>query len=231
MSSPELQVRADRCAALGDPMRMAIVDELVGSDRSPVELRRLLGMESNLLAHHLDTMERVGLIGRSRSSGDRRRRYVHLRREALVGLLPRPSLPRQQALFVCTRNTARSQLAAVLWRSMTGGAAESAGTHPGDRVDPGAVAAARRAGVRIGPAVPRSIDDIDELPPVVVTVCDQAHEELGPRPDWLHWSVPDPVGGTGAVFDATVSELRRRIASASGDGDVSGECVVRAPRR
>ncbi len=43
-------------------------------------------------------------------------------------------------------------------------------------------------------------------------MCDRAHEELDPAPDWLHWSIPDPVpAGTRAAFDATVVELRRRI--------------------
>jgi hypothetical protein len=47
-----LEMRAARHAALGDPARLAIVDELSVSDRAPVELRRRLDMESNLLAHH-----------------------------------------------------------------------------------------------------------------------------------------------------------------------------------
>jgi hypothetical protein len=48
---------------------------------------------------------------------------------------------------------------------------------------------------------------------LTVTVCDRAHEELHPDLGWLHWSVPDPVPvGTAKAFDATVAELRRRIA-------------------
>ena len=86
--SVTLEMRAARHAALGDPVRLAIVDELSVSDRAPVELRRRLGIESNLLAHHLDVLERVGLIERSRSSGDGRRRYVHLVPDALEGLAP-----------------------------------------------------------------------------------------------------------------------------------------------
>jgi ArsR family transcriptional regulator, arsenate/arsenite/antimonite-responsive transcriptional repressor / arsenate reductase (thioredoxin) len=197
------------------------VDELVGSDRTPVELRRQLGMESNLLAHHLDVLERVGLIERSRSSGDGRRRYVHLRPEVLTGLLPRRRLAPQRALFVCTRNSARSQLAAAVWTSLTGADAESAGTHPAERVDVGAVAAAQRAGLRLE-AAPRAIADVEVLPSLVVTVCDRAHEELDPPSTWLHWSVPDPVGGSDAVFDATVAELQSRVAALSTEfGDVA----------
>ncbi|MCB1262135.1 MAG: winged helix-turn-helix transcriptional regulator, partial [Acidimicrobiales bacterium] len=87
MTSPTVHERAARHAALGDPVRLAIVDELSTSDRAPVELRRRLDLASNLLAHHLDVLEAVGLIERSRSSGDGRRRYVHLCHAALDGLV------------------------------------------------------------------------------------------------------------------------------------------------
>lgn len=209
-----LSERAARHAALGDPLRLAIVDELVRSDRSPVELRRLLNIESNLLAHHLDVLEDVGLIRRSRSSGDGRRRYVHLVHGVLTELIPGEPIGASKALFVCSANSARSQLAAALWRELSGAPAESAGTHPAAQVHPGARAAAKRAGLDLGDAVPRSLDAIRKLPPIVVTVCDQAHEELDADDSWLHWSIPDPVAdGTKAAFDNTVSELRLRIAA------------------
>lgn len=210
----DLDVRAARHAALGDPVRLRIVDHLAVSDRSPVELRRRVGIESNLLAHHLDVLEEVGLIIRSRSSGDGRRRYVHLCRDIHDAIGTRPTIAAQPVLFVCTANSARSQLAAALWTSLTGGAAASAGTDPAARVHPGAVAAAGRAGLDLGDARPRSLDEIRRRPKLVITVCDRAHEELDPAEDWLHWSIPDPVpGGTKAAFDATVTELADRIAS------------------
>ena len=191
-----------------------MVDELMLSDRAPVELRRLVGIESNLLAHHLDVLESVGLISRSQSSGDGRRRYVRMQRVALAGLRPGRRLKPARALFVCTRNSARSQLAAALWRSMVGVPAESAGTHPADRVHPGAVAAAKRAGLDLVGAPPRSLDQVGGRPRLIVTVCDQAHEELAPDDGWLHWSVVDPLAiGTAAAFDATLGELRERIAA------------------
>ena len=138
-----------RHAALGDPVRLAIVDELEASDRAAVELQERLGIPSNLLAHHLDVLQAAGLISRSRSSGDGRRRYLHLRREAFTGLVPERRLDLGSVLFVCTANSARSQLAAALWRQLVDAPAESAGTHPADRVHPGAIAAARPG--RIGP--------------------------------------------------------------------------------
>jgi ArsR family transcriptional regulator, arsenate/arsenite/antimonite-responsive transcriptional repressor / arsenate reductase (thioredoxin) len=213
-----LESRAARHAALGDPVRLAIIDELALSDRAPIELRRLVGLESNLLAHHLDVIESVGMINRSRSSGDGRRRYVHLLRDSLRDLSPGGSVVPSRALFVCTRNSARSQLAAALWRSMTGARADSAGTHPAARVHPGAIAAANRAGLDITKSRPRALDRVGKRPDIIVTVCDQAHEELAPDDSWLHWSVPDPVAdGSRSAFDAALAELRERIAVLSGD--------------
>ena len=115
-------------------------------------------------------------------------------------------------LILCTHNSARSQLAAALWSQLMNRPADSAGTHPAERVHPGAVAAARRAGLDLTDARPKLLDDVHNPPPLVVTVCDRAHEELGPEPDWLHWSVPDPVASPSRkAFDATFAELRDRI--------------------
>jgi len=211
-AADDLDVRAARHAALGDPVRLAIVDEIAISDRAPVELRGLTGLESNLLAHHLDVLENAGLITRNRSSGDRRRRYVHLERAALEDLALGRGVTMSPALFVCTHNSARSQLAAALWRHLTGIDAMSAGTSPAERVHAGAVASASRAGLDLVGAQPRGLDQIGTLPPIVVTVCDRAHEELGARPEWLHWSIPDPVlDATPTAFDAARDELWARI--------------------
>jgi DNA-binding transcriptional ArsR family regulator len=68
--------RAAVHAALGDPARLAIVDDLVHCDRSPSEPGRRRESPGNPLAHHLDVLEQVGLIERTASSGDRRRSYV-----------------------------------------------------------------------------------------------------------------------------------------------------------
>lgn len=217
MPRNELDLRATRHAALGDPVRLAIVDELALSDRAPVELRGLIGLESNLLAHHLDVLEDAGLITRNRSSGDGRRRYVHLERVALEDLTPGRGVTMSPALFVCTHNSARSQLAAALWRHLTGLEATSAGTTPAERVHPGAVASARRAGLKLGGARPRRLDEIATLPSIVVTVCDRAHEDLTPGAGWLHWSIPDPVPrATPAAFDAARDELWARIDELAG---------------
>jgi protein-tyrosine-phosphatase len=193
-------------------VRLAIADELVRSDRAPMELRERFALESNLLAHHLDALEAAGLIGRSKSSGDGRRRYVHLLPAAFAVVDPLPARQPPRVLFVCTANSARSQLAAALWTARTGGMATSAGTHPGAAVHPGAIAAARRAGLDLGSAQPRLLRARDTRSALVVTVCDRAHEELGPAPSRLHWSVPDPVPTpTREAFDIVVADLTEWI--------------------
>ena len=196
-----IATRAAMHAALGEAARLAIVDELALSDRSPKEIGELLDIPSNLLAHHLTVLEEVGLIVRFVSAGDGRRKYVRLVREPLA------------RLEVCSHNSARSQLAAALWTARTRRPAESAGTHPALRVHRGAVAAARRASLSLGDAVPRLVGEIPDGTQVV-TVCDRAHEELDPDPSWWHWSIPDPIeAGTSAAFDNVLADLDARIAS------------------
>jgi protein-tyrosine-phosphatase len=188
------------------------VEDLVSSDRTSLELQERAGLASNSLAYHLEVLEQAGLITRCQSSGDRRRRYICLVPSALPEPLTRAAAEPRSALFVCTQNSARSPLAAALWRQITAKPATSAGTHPADRIHRGAVAAGRRAAVDLSEARPQHLEDIDALPELVVTVCDRAHEELDPHADWLHWSLPDPVeAGTRDAFDATVQELRDRI--------------------
>lgn len=220
---PDLHTRAAVHAALGEPLRLAIVDELGISDRSPKELGERLGVSSNLLAHHLHVLEGVGLIARSVSTGDARRRYVRLV-PGRVPIVPRPGgepgvgpePPGRQPgemLFLCTHNSARSQLAAVLWEARSGRPARSAGTDPAEQVHRGAIRAARRVGLSLAGARPRRLAAIPDAAQVV-TVCDRAHEELAPARAWWHWSIPDPVeDGSDRAFDAVVDELEARIRS------------------
>jgi ArsR family transcriptional regulator, arsenate/arsenite/antimonite-responsive transcriptional repressor / arsenate reductase (thioredoxin) len=199
-------------AALGEPVRLGIVEELVVSDRAPSELGRRFGVAGNLLAHHVDVLERVGLVERVVSSGDRRRRYVRLRRDGLGDLVLAPPGRRGRALFLCSGNSARSQLAAAVWQRDTGSEAASAGTHPAAEVHPGAVAAARRAGLDLSGCRPRALTRDDLGAAVVVTVCDRAREELEPGEGWLHWSIADPVeAGSRRAFDEALAELEARI--------------------
>lgn len=178
-----------------------------------MELADVFGLASNLLAHHLDVLQEAGLIERFVSAGDRRRRYVRLVRGPLAELGLSTARAAESVLFVCSHNSARSQLAAAMYRDRTGHDADSAGTHPAERVHPGAVAAAHRADLDLSDATPRLLQPGDAAD-VVVTVCDRAHEELQPGADWWHWSIPDPVeDGTDEAFDAVIADLDSRIAN------------------
>ncbi|MDT5034477.1 MAG: hypothetical protein QOC94_4648 [Actinoplanes sp.] len=211
--SSSLRARARLHAALGDPARLAIVDALTLGDASPGEIGADLGMPTNLVAHHLKVLQEVGLLVRTRSEGDRRRTYLRLRPEVLASLTPPPLRQTERVLFVCTQNSARSQLAAALWRDRVGGPVASAGTHPAARVHPRAVKVAHRHGLRLDPAGTAHVGDVVHDGDLVIAVCDNAHEDLaGPaRPD-LHWSVPDPVRvDTDAAFEAAYTDLQGRI--------------------
>lgn len=214
-SQPTFDERVAIHAALGDPVRLAVVDALEGSDRSVTELRARVDVPGNLLAHHLDVLEGAGLIVRAASHGDGRRRYVRLRGEALAGLVtPRHPRPRS-VLFVCTHNSARSQLAAALWRRHTGVVATSAGTDPAAEVHPLAMAVAERRGLDLSGAVPRALRPNDTAVDLVVTVCDRSHEALTIDDRWWHWSIADPVEvGTPEAFDAAFDEIDARVSAA-----------------
>jgi len=211
-------------AALGDPGRLAIADALVLGEASPTELQKLLDMPSNLLAHHLRVLERVGIVSRHRSEADRRRTYLTLTPGAFDALRPARVHDAVRVVFVCTHNSARSQLAAALWNDSSPVPATSAGTHPAAAVHPGAVAASRRHRVPLTPVAPRHVDDVLDLDggvhDLVITVCDAAHEELAgvrrlpdPVAERLHWSIPDPARtGEDRAFDRVVTDLTDRIA-------------------
>jgi protein-tyrosine-phosphatase/DNA-binding HxlR family transcriptional regulator len=210
-SSVGVAQRAAVHAALADVSRLAIVDALTLGDATPSELGAALGLPSNLLAHHLRILEKVGLINRARSEGDGRRFYLSLNADALDPIRVAPTRPVTRIVFVCSANSARSQLAAALWRGVSAIPATSAGTHPADRIAPGAVEAARRHGLPLRRVRPRHLDEVVADRDLLITVCDNAHEELDTRPD-LHWSVPDPVRvGDARAFDAALDELDRRV--------------------
>jgi ArsR family transcriptional regulator, arsenate/arsenite/antimonite-responsive transcriptional repressor / arsenate reductase (thioredoxin) len=205
-----IEARARVHAALGEPARLAIVDRLVLGDASPSELGRVLGMPSNLLAHHVKLLEQAGVVDRSRSEGDHRRTYLRLRPAALAGLGPAGAVDAPRVVFVCTHNAARSQLAAALWRRRSPVPAASAGTEPAERVHPLAVKVARGHGLSLAQARTAHVDQVLRPDDLVVAVCDNAHERL--EVDRLHWSVPDPAPvGTDASFDRAFRDLADRV--------------------
>lgn len=128
-----------------------------------------------------------------------------------------------RVLFLCTGNSARSQIAEALLNHDGAGRfeAESAGTEPAARVNPGAVEALAAAGIEWHGHPPRSVDGLDGRPwDVVVTVCDDAREScpiFPAGPVIAHWGMPDPAAAHGdpatkrAAFLGTLDVLRRRI--------------------
>lgn len=208
-----VETRAAVHHALGEVHRLAIVDALWVSDRTPTELRELTGLESNLLAFHLDVLETAGLIGRHRSQGDGRRRYVTLDPD-LLREYAAPAVPRGSGavLFVCSHNAARSQLAAALWAATTGEPSLSAGIEPAPTVHPLAVRVARAHGLDLSGAAPRSYEQVGVEPGLVVSVCDRARESALPfDAPLLHWSVPDPVRGPRSDFEQAFVTIQQRV--------------------
>jgi protein-tyrosine-phosphatase/DNA-binding HxlR family transcriptional regulator len=214
-----VESRAAVHSALGDPTRLAVVDALLLGDASPSVLASRLGIASNLMAHHLKVLESTGLVSRVRSEGDRRRSYLRLDAPVLDSLRPVVRLSTPRVVFVCTHNSARSQLAAALWRQHSQVPVASAGTHPARRVHPRAVAAARRHSLSLGRVRPAPLADVLTDSDLVVTVCDGAHEELEHElarrsSPALHWSIPDPAprdsdGAFEAAYAAVAAHIDR----------------------
>ena len=204
----DLARRATVHAALADPARLQITDTLLAGDASPSELAAMLAMPSNLLAHHLHVLEQAGIITRRRSEGDRRRTYLQLIPGALDSLAAPTARAALRVLFVCTANSARSHLAAALWRRASTVPAVSAGTHPAAAIDPGAIAAAGRHRLPLPRLRPRHISDVRHDGDLVITVCDLAHEELG---EATGGALVRPGPGTGR----RPGQLRRGAGSAS----------------
>lgn len=129
---------------------------------------------------------------------------------------------RRRVLFLCTHNSARSQMAEGLLRRLGGDRFEvaSAGTEA-TRVRPLAIRAMAELGIDISGHESKTLDRYLEQPfDLVVTVCDEANETCPVFPGAtrrLHWSVPDPSKATGseaqrlAAYRSARDEIRRRL--------------------
>jgi len=116
-------------------------------------------------------------------------------------------------VFVCTQNSARSQLARAAWARASDVPTASAGTRPTDRIHPRAVQIGRRHSLALGPAGPAPMSDVVRPGDLVVAVCDSAFEELPPTEQpALHWAVPDPARlDTDEAFEDAYQQICRRI--------------------
>ena len=129
---------------------------------------------------------------------------------------------RRRVLFLCTHNSARSQMAEGLLRAAAGDRfrVDSAGT-AATAVRPEAIEAMREVGIDISGQASKSLERfLGEHIDWLVTVCDQAREACPTLPgvaQQLHWNIEDPAAVHGdeaqrmAAFRAARDDLARRI--------------------
>lgn len=132
----------------------------------------------------------------------------------------RPPAPPVRVVFLCTRNSARSQLAEALLRELAGDAAEvaSAGADPAMSVDPMTYEVLDEIGIDWRAHAPKGFDAVIATPwDLVITVCDHARDVcpvFPGHPVYAHWPLADPSETYGPpvqrrpVFLAVVAELR-----------------------
>ena len=128
-----------------------------------------------------------------------------------------------RVLFLCTGNSARSQIAEALLNHEAAGrfVAESAGSHPAPRVNPHAIRVLAEAGVPWAGHPPQGADALErERFDIVITVCDRAKEAcpiFPGQPVQAHWGMPDPAEVEGSddaklnAFRETLRVLQRRV--------------------
>jgi arsenate reductase (thioredoxin) len=128
-----------------------------------------------------------------------------------------------RVLFLCTGNSARSQLAETILNLNGRGrfVAESAGSVPAAQVNPYAVEVLREGGIEWRGRPPRGLDGLDqERWDFVITVCDKAKEScpiFPGQPILAHWGMPDPAAVQGdnavkrAAFMEALTLISRRI--------------------
>ncbi|HUF37510.1 MAG TPA: ArsR family transcriptional regulator [Anaerolineales bacterium] len=231
----------DLLRTLGHDLRWQLVTALSRSDLRVRELVEQVRRPQNLVSYHLNRLRLAGLIRETRSIADGRETYYSLdldRMKALLnetgsaihpGLDPAPVDASGRAgsrpvriLFLCTHNSARSQMAEGLLRSLDGSGvlAFSAGTEPAT-VHPLAVRAMDDLGIDITGQHAKTLDLYRDEPfDYVITVCDRARENcpiFPGHPEQIHWSFPDPAAAEGPeetrfqAFRETALQLKTRI--------------------
>jgi len=219
----------------GHPLRWQLLGALSRSDRRVHELVDLVGEPQNLVSYHLGKLRGAGLVSSRRSSADGRDTYYRVELDRVRALLAdtggalhpalrlvAPTAPAPAAtrvLFLCTGNSARSQMAEAILHDRAGGRVEarSAGSHP-KPLHPEAVRVmGQRYGIDIGGNRTKHVRELaDQRFDRVVTLCDRVREvcpELPGAPTPAHWSMPDPSADAAvtAAFDRTATELEGRI--------------------
>jgi protein-tyrosine-phosphatase/DNA-binding transcriptional ArsR family regulator len=226
----------------GHPLRWRLLSELARSDRRVGELCELAGQQQSLVSYHLRQLRDGGLVSARRSLADGRDSYyvLELARcgELLVsagaslhpGLAPTvTSHPgrlrgsaRARVLFLCTGNSARSQMAEALAEQLSEGAvrAASAGSHP-KPLHPNAVRVMHARGIDLAGRRSKHLSEFTGRRfDYVISLCDRVREvcpEFPGTPQAIHWSVRDPAREPGTdkqtlpAFERTAVELEMRI--------------------
>lgn len=199
---------------LAHDLRWSILKALSKTDLQVNELVDEVQQPMNLVSYHLKKMRDYALVTTRRSEVDGRDVYYSLDleyvkrmyEEAAIALHPALSLsrqvsrsyPAQRILFVCTHNSARSQMAAAFLREQSSSqlTVYSAGSHP-TTVHPDAVATMAQFGIDIRHQQARNVSEFEgEMFDYVITVCDKAREvcpTFSGKGIRLHWGFPDPV--------------------------------------
>jgi protein-tyrosine-phosphatase len=228
---------------LSDPVRWQLVSELGRSDRRVGELVNLVGKPQNLVSYHLAELRRADIVSARRSSADGRDVYYRadlFRCRDLLGeaglslhpgltLAPTPAdaverrRARPRLLFLCTGNSARSQIAEALVEHRSAGTVEarSAGSHP-KALHPNAVRVMAERGVDISGRPTKSLTRFTRTRfDRVITLCDKVREicpEFPGAPIAAHWSIADPaVAGDSdkaayPAFQRVADEIEIRVA-------------------
>lgn len=227
---------------LGHPIRWGLVRALAFTDLRVGELVTQVGQRQNLVSYHLRQLRQGQLVAERRSSADARDVYYTLdlaRVAAQLDLSARSLHPAlrvvfdedlvgpalggpSRVLFVCTGNSARSQIAEAVLREMSHGAVDvqSAGPRPAG-VHPLALRVLDSLGLSTNVLRSKAVEAVIGIPfDHVVTLCDVAREacpELPGEPSRIHWSLPDPAQMEGSetrrleAFQQTATELGIRI--------------------
>jgi ArsR family transcriptional regulator, arsenate/arsenite/antimonite-responsive transcriptional repressor / arsenate reductase (thioredoxin) len=226
----------------GHPLRWRLLSELARSDRRVGELCSLAGRRQSLISYHLRQLRDGGLVSMRRSAADGRDTYYvldlarcgELLSSAGVSLHPglaptlRPRAVREPAatparvLFLCTGNSARSQIAEALAERLSGGAvsAASAGSHP-KPLHPNAVRVLRKRGIDLAGRRSKHLGEFAaQRFDYVISLCDRVREvcpEFPGEPRLIHWSIRDPAREPGSdeetlpAFERTATELCSRV--------------------
>jgi protein-tyrosine-phosphatase/DNA-binding transcriptional ArsR family regulator len=219
----------------GHPLRWRLLSELARSDRRVGELCELAGRRQSLVSYHLRQLRDGGLVTVRRSAADGRDTYYVLdlaRCGELLsgagvalhpGLAPAPrgrrrhESPIARVLFLCTGNSARSQIAEALCEQLSRGAvsAESAGSHP-KPLHSHALKVMRARGLDTARCRPKHLSEFGrERFDYVISLCDRVREvcpEFPGGPEVIHWSIPDPAREADPqAFERTAAELSNRI--------------------